>query len=155
MQIGALSILGILPINLTEFWQGSPAGRRKKRRVTANQSLPPPHVAQATKEIGLKLLSVITQFSLDNLIYFRTVLFNIRVTLSMTQKYKLKKNLWCFKSFDSLIFSFSSHQLYKRLDQNQCGFRALCELQNKVICDDYDKQRLPQATQLVLTTFLR
>ncbi len=46
-------------------------------------------------------------------------------------------------------------QLYKRLDNNKCGFRALCELQSKVTCGDYKKQQLPRATQLVLTTFLR
>lgn len=56
IQIGALSILGILPINLTELWQGMAAGRRKKRQ-TPSTTLPP-HVAQATKDIGMKLLKV-------------------------------------------------------------------------------------------------
>lgn len=58
-------MVGIFPINLTEFWEGTVnAGRRSrsKRRVHDAHASVPPHVALATKEIGYKLLIVIQHF---------------------------------------------------------------------------------------------
>ncbi|CAL8117878.1 unnamed protein product [Orchesella dallaii] len=98
-QIGALSLIGILPININEYWQGQASGRRKRQILPSPAST---HVAQAQRSLGSKLLI-----------------------------------------------------LFKKLDQNECGFRALCELQYKVSCCDYDKQKLSWSTRMVLMELLR